>query len=156
MVRLMEQGLKLVSSDLFLLKKQVCTAMKYLRMLYNDCLCLFIAVINNAPYFFVNFTGNQFTVTLGMSQISSDKHFIVIAVVIDHADVLGHAVPCYHIPGCLCGLFNIAGSPGGNIAEDNLLRNPAAERYHNVLKHLPFGNKHLIVFRKGHGVTGSA
>ena len=125
-------------------------------MLQNDILCLGIAVIYDVLDFLIDLTGNLLTVRLGMCQILTDEDFIIVIVIADDTDMIRHSVTGYHTAGCLGGFLNITGCSGGNISEDDLLRNTSSQRYHDILEHTALGGEHLILFRQGHGITGGS
>ena len=91
-----------------------------------------------------------------MCQILTDEDFIIVIVIADDTDMIRHSVTGYHTAGCLGGFLNITGCSGGNISEDDLLRNTSSQRYHDILEHTALGGEHLILFRQGHGITGGS
>ena len=93
---------------------------------------------------------------LGMSQILTDEDLIIVIIITDDTDMIRHSVTGYHTAGCLGGFLNITGSSCGDITEDDLLRNTSSQRYHDILEHTALGGEHLILFRQGHGITGSS
>ena len=52
-------------------------------MLQNNLLRLVVTFTDNTADFFVNCLGYVFTVTSGMSQVSSDKYFIIVITIRD-------------------------------------------------------------------------
>ena len=74
---------KFVSVHLFLLEKKLCTLVKNVLMLQNNLLRLVVTFTDNTADFFVYCLGYVFTVTSGMSQVSSDKYFIIVITIRD-------------------------------------------------------------------------
>lgn len=61
--------------------------MEYITIFLNDCPCFGIAFVNDAFYFFINFGCHTLAIASGMCKISSDKHFVIIIVIINQSDI---------------------------------------------------------------------
>ena len=100
--------------------------MQHLLMLQDDLPRLFIAFIYDRLYFLIDLSRHVLTVALRMGKIPSDKYLVVVIIIADYADILGHSVSCHHHARFLCRLPDIGGRSGRNIIKDNLLRDTPA------------------------------
>ena len=73
-----------------------------------------------------------------------------------HPQFVGHSVPGHHGFCQSCGLTDILRSSCGDIFKDQLLSDPAAQADHDMLQHLSFCLKHIILLRQGHSIAGSS
>ena len=95
-------------------------------MFCDDLFCLTVTFVDDRLYFPVNLSRYQLTVILRMCQISADKYFIIVIIILDHTDLIRHTIPGHHPSGNLGGLLDIAGSSCGDVIKDNLLGNPSS------------------------------
>ena len=96
-------------------------------MFQYNCFCLGIAVIDDSLNFSVYLAGNSLTVSLCMSKVTSDEHFIIIVIISDNTDIVRHSETGNHSPGYLRSALNITGCPGGNILKNNFLGNSSTQ-----------------------------
>ncbi len=127
--------------------------MQHIDVFLDQLLRLCITVRDDRLHLCIDLTRHSLTHCLGMCQITADKDFITVIVVIDRSYFVGHTKPCYHL-ACFIGcLFDIIGSTCRNIIEDQLFRNTASQIYHDILQHSALCHKHIISLRQRHGIT---
>ena len=131
----LEQRLKLFLTDFFFLDQQCRTAFQHIPVLQDDGFRLVIALVNDTLYFLINGSRHFIAIGTHMAEITADKDLIIITAIVDHANLLRHAVLGHHSTRDLAGMLDILGSTGRHIAEDDLLRDTAAKRYHDILQH---------------------
>ena len=93
---------------------------------------------------------------LGMCEVSSDKDFVIVVIVIDNADIFRHAISRHHAAGSFRRLLNIAGCACRNVIKNDFFSDSAAEGNHDVLFHFSFCQEHFVFFRKRHCISCSA
>ena len=123
-------------------------------MCQDDLLRLRIALIDDPLDLAVDIGSNTLTVRSRMRQISSDEDFVIVAAVVDHSELrqtFRTGLPSR--AGDRRCLLDILGCPRRHVSEDNLLRDPAAERNHNGLQHLILCVEHLVLLRKRHRIS---
>ena len=99
--------------------------MQHILVLQNQGSGSGVAIVNDRLDFPVNLTGDCLAVTLRMGQVLADKHLIIVIVIADHADLIGHTVAGHHTAGFLGGFLDVAGRAGGDILEYDFLSDPS-------------------------------
>ena len=105
-----------------------------------------VGVENNPLDFFVDFGSNRFGIVADVVIIAADKHFVVVFAEGNRAEFFAHAVFGDHFPGDFGGAFNVVGSTGGNIVENQIFGNAPAQKTDNVVKHSRAHQVHFVFF----------
>ena len=114
-------------------------------MLAQQRLALGIGLIEDVLDFFVDRGGSLLGIALRGAEIAADEDAVARIVERDGAELLRHAVFHDHVAGDVRRLLDVTGRTGGNILEEELLGNAAAERGDDAVKHLAAGREVLRV-----------
>ena len=116
--------------------------------------CSVITFINNSLYFLVDHSRHALSVaSCCVRQITSDEHLIVVIIIVNKSDCLWHTELRNHGFGQARCLLDILRCTGCNIIKYFFFGYTSAKCYRNILKHLSFCIKHLILFRKRHRIS---
>ena len=139
--------------NLLLLQEKLGTSVKHLLIGLDDLPGLPVTLLHNAVNLAVNGLRHFLTVSPGMGQVPSDKHFIVIIPIGHQANPVRHTILSHHGMGRACGPFDVIGGAGGDISKDNLLRYPSPQQDCDILQHLLTCVEHLIILRERHCIA---
>ena len=106
------------------------------------------SLIEQDLHLFIDGGGGLLGIALGGAEVAADEDGLIRAVILDGAEPVAHAVAGDHAAGDLGGLLDVAGSAAGDIVQEQLLRDPAAQSRHDALKHLGLGGKVFVVLAR--------
>src|SRR5699024_9759454 len=86
-------------------------------------------------------------------QVTAQESLSGIVAIYHGAQLLGEAVPGNHAPGSGSGTFQVVGSTGGDIIQNQVLGHTAAQQADNILPHGSAGHIAGILIRQIHGIT---
>src|SRR2546421_8524198 len=126
-VRRVDDGVHLPALDRFFGLEILRELDELVAALGEDLLGTLVAGIDETVHFLIDLAGDLFAVIPLLAQVAAEEDELFLVAEGERTELLGHAPLGDHAPCELGGLADVVRGPRGDVAEDELLRDPTAE-----------------------------
>src|ERR1700736_16975 len=145
-----DDGIHLPALDGFLGLEVLRKLDELVAALRQDLLGALVAGIDEAVHFLVDLAGDLFAVIPLLAEVATEEDELFLVAEGQGTELLGHAPFGDHAARQLGGLADVIGGPRGDVAEDQFLRDPAAEDHGHVIVELAARDQVAVLGRQLH------
>src|SRR3984893_17003160 len=146
-----DDGVHLPALDRFLGLQVLRELDELVAALRQDLLGALVAGVDEAVDFLVDLAGDFFAVIALLAEVATEEDELFLVAERQWAELLGHAPFGDHAARQLGGLADVVGGARGDVAEDELFRDAAAEDDGHVVVELTAGDQVAVLGRQLHG-----
>src|SRR5256886_1035054 len=149
-VRRVDPGVHLPALDRLLLLEVLGQVHELLAALGQNLSGTLVAGIDQPVDFLVDLAGDLLAVVSLLAEVAAQEDELLLVPERERAQLVGHAPLGHHAAGELRGLTHVVRGTRGDVAEDQLLRNPTAEDDRHVVVELAAPDQIPVLRRERH------